>query len=62
MQVYYAVIDSKVVALTWAEDLDVANDQIEAALAEEGILETDEMTLTRFRSRDGTIVLDPTDF
>lgn len=57
MDLYYAVIDTTVVALTFALDADKARDQLELALAEEGEYETDDMDVVPFRRSDGTVVL-----
>jgi hypothetical protein len=58
MDLFYAILDDSVVALTYADGIDQASDQIEVALLEEGIVDTDGIQITRFPQNSGTIVLD----
>lgn len=56
LELYYALIDDEVVALTYAEDEERARDQIDLALAEEDVFSND-LQITRFTKNTGTIVL-----
>lgn len=62
MDLYYAILDARVVALTWAASREKARDLLELALAEGEEFETDELTIERFPRTEGPIVLDLEDY
>lgn len=57
MDLYYGILDGRVVSLTYAICIDEATDQIELALAGEDIFDTDNLEITRFPRNGGTVVL-----
>jgi hypothetical protein len=58
MDTYYAILNDRIVALTRADSIDEARDNIELALVDEDIVDTDDLDITRFARNAGTIVLD----
>lgn len=58
MELYYGILDDRVVAFTWAKSIDDARDSIELALADADIVDTDALDITRFPRNASTIVLD----
>jgi hypothetical protein len=62
MDLYYAIQNARIVALTWAPSLERARDLIELALAERGELDTEDLEIERFARREGPIVIDLEDY
>ena len=59
MDLYYGILDGRVVSLTYATNIDEATDQLELALVGEGYVYTDSLEVTRFPRNGGTIVIAP---
>ena len=57
MDLYYAVIDTTVIGMTWARNAEVALDQLELSLAEEGIYDTSDIDIRRFPRNESTVLL-----
>jgi hypothetical protein len=56
MDLYYAIIDTDVVGLTWADNDERALSQIEFALAEEGIFDTSQLHVLRYPRNEVSLI------
>lgn len=58
MDIYYAIIDDRIVGMTWASSEQQALDRLDLALAENDIFDTERLDVRRFGRNDYTLILD----
>ena len=58
MDLFYAIIESRIIGMTWADSHEEAIDQLELALAEHDHYDTQELDVRRFSRTDTSTILD----